>query len=52
MTAVSQSISEDDRTKDPGPYADISAANRKVQALVTAGPKDGERVNNLAGAIC
>lgn len=33
-------------------HADISAANRKVQALAAAGPKDGDRVNNLTVAIC
>lgn len=38
--------------KTPVCYADISAANRKVQALTAAGPRDGERVNNLADAIC
>lgn len=33
-------------------YADSSAANRKVQVLAAAGPKDGEWVNNLTVAIC
>lgn len=33
-------------------YTDISVANRTVQALAAAGPKDGGRVNNLAVAIC
>lgn len=38
--------------KIPVCHADISAANRKVQALTAAGPKDGDRVNNLTVAIC
>lgn len=38
--------------KTPACSTDISAANRKVQALTAAGPKDGEKVNNLAVAIC
>lgn len=33
--------------KTPACPADISAANQKVQALTAAGPRDGERVNNL-----